>query len=47
MLPLLVGQTENTDDMLPDVIVSEGETIIEDAEADEIETVEMRESRTN
>ena len=46
MLPLLVGQTENPDDMLPDVIESEGETIIEDAEVGEIETVEMRASKT-
>ena len=44
MLPLLVGQTENPDDMLPDVIEPEGQTIIKDAELNEIKTGEMRAS---
>ena len=44
MLPLLVGQTENPDDMLADVIEPEGQTIIKDAEVNEIKTGKMRAS---
>ena len=46
MLPLLVGQSKEQEDMLPDFIQPEGEMIIEDAEVDEIETDAVRASRT-
>ena len=38
MLPLLVGISEESEDLLPDVIDPEGKTITEDAEVDKIET---------
>ena len=45
MLPLLVGKSEESEDLLPDVIESEGKTITEDTEVDKIKTVIA--SRTN
>ncbi len=46
MLPLLVGQPAKPEDMVPDVIETEEEPFVEDAEVEEIETEAVRASRT-
>ena len=46
MLPLLVGQPAKPEDMVPDVIETEEEPFVEDAEVEEIDTDAVRASRT-